>query len=405
MLIRQKIFFIFTLMMKISLVVLLLLLCIMQGFATKESKESTTEAIKRPPYPTDSKLTYYYVDKNFRGKLTTIFNQISRYTCLKFKYKADGPISKSIGINFENSSTGNNTVVLSDNSETPTTVSLTEEAFKDYKNLSFYVGLALNITPEVRRYDGKEDIDISKENIDDWYKGYYEIQKKEDTPYLEGTEFDFGSPMLVNTYFGRNNKNKPTYEVKMYNNYQPFFGDGRIFRHNDYKHMFNYYCSTISKTVECKNGGYYPGTSEFSPESKCKCPDYFSGKDCGDLQKNEGKNCNEEKRELTATSGESSLEITNNDGRCHYRIKSDDEKKNVKVIIKNLQFENNDCSISGVYLEVLVRNDKGAKGIFLCRNSSDVELPTLSNQVIVAFYGKGDNNNYLKITFQTAEKK
>uniref|UniRef100_A0A0N5BC86 Astacin domain-containing protein n=1 Tax=Strongyloides papillosus TaxID=174720 RepID=A0A0N5BC86_STREA len=378
-----------------SLVSLYIMLCSAQE-ASEKNIQSASSPTKTPPYHKKSgEATYYYQNGMSSDILRRIFRQINRFTCLNFKEKKEGPVKEDIGINFEVTEKENE-IKLSVDPQNPTTVYLKKDVYDNYKNLSFYIGQALNIIPEVGRHDRDSDVTVNSSHIKPEFEKYYKQTKKDDITYLKDTEFDFGSPMFFNPYFGSVGNGKQTYTVNLYKAYQPSFGNGKVFRHNDYKHMFYYYCDSVSTTINCEYGGYHPPTSEF--QKKCKCPEYLTGEKCTDFVPNTSTQCPSQQN-LVAEEKKSNLEITGISGSCHYKIKSKNNGKKVKVTVEKLEYENSQCENSNLYLEVLVREDKGAKGVYLCKNSSSVELPALSSEVFVVFNGNS-KYNYLNISYE-----
>uniref|UniRef100_A0A0N5BJA1 Astacin domain-containing protein n=1 Tax=Strongyloides papillosus TaxID=174720 RepID=A0A0N5BJA1_STREA len=396
--------------MKIDLVTLLFLFYVLQGSVEENNKENGISKKVPPPYrsKTEKGIPYYCDTKlaNIKGsgsimkvdkQLDLIFRQIASSTCLNFK-KHETEIGSTIGINFKVSENGN-TVDLSESENCPTNVSLKEEVYKNKTLLLFFVGVALNITPEIRRPDRDADVNVQDDNVDEIYKKYYEkITDNTSISYIEGTDFDFKSPMFVDRYF-LNKHSKPTYnlENRLYKDYQYFSKGGlRSFRHNDYRHIHYYYCDYKPESNDCKYGGYKPGTIVYP--NKCICPDYLTGEKCTELFKDSTANCGDNTK-FTASEVEKNFTVSNTNGICYFNITSD-SKRPVEVSIEKLQIDNGDCENNWLYLEVLVRQDKGAAGINLCKNSNEkITLPAISDEVFIVFSG-GKGNNELKVSFK-----
>uniref|UniRef100_A0A0N5CI88 Astacin domain-containing protein n=1 Tax=Strongyloides papillosus TaxID=174720 RepID=A0A0N5CI88_STREA len=386
--------------MKISSIFLLIPLCIMQIASEEASKKSvaSTLSLRQPPpyYKPSPGIIYYHYQKDISSsKLKRIFRQINRFTCLNFHEKKDSPVEGEIGINFEVNERENK-VSLSRDLKSPTIVSLKKDVYDNNANLSFYIGLALDIIPEVKRHDREVDVTVQMNNVQEGFEQYYNVAQLDEISYLVDTEFDFKSPMFFGSKFGSKD-NKPTYDVKLYKDYEYFSNGVKILRHNDYKHIFNHYCP-MTRENDCKNGGYYPPTDEF--KSKCKCPEHFDGLKCQYLKKNEG-GCISQEQEVTAKETKDELRLKVGKGVCYFRISSKNDK-NVSITIEQLVLKNGDCETFKSNVEVLVRNDKGAAGINLCKDKSEsISLPKLSKEVILVLKSY-DDDTFIKFSYQAA---
>uniref|UniRef100_A0A0N5BG90 Astacin domain-containing protein n=1 Tax=Strongyloides papillosus TaxID=174720 RepID=A0A0N5BG90_STREA len=388
--------------MKFYLLPLLLLLCITQSFANKETEiiiKNTPKERKRPPYHKNGKPNYYNYTldissiKDVSLDIERILRQISSHTCLIFK-KKDTEIKDDIGINFKKS-LDKNEVILSESTSQPTTVTLTEEVYKSKTNLSFFIGVAFGIITEIQRPDSDQYVTVDNKNLNTTcYNEYYEQVNPADVPYIEDTDFDFKSPMLINPNFFSNNS-EPTYTIKgeLYEDYQNLYGFIRPFRFNDYKHIYNYHCDRPKEHTNCQNGGFKPNDSF---KDKCYCPKYFTGNQCQDLYSNHP-SCTKKEQYHKAQSGENSLLLEYVKGPCYYSITSENEG-NVSVIIENLKFGKDDCS-NGNFVEVLFQKDKGAAGLILCRDRREIKFTSQSKNVIIVLYGAG-NTISLTVKYQ-----
>uniref|UniRef100_A0A0K0F1L1 Astacin domain-containing protein n=1 Tax=Strongyloides venezuelensis TaxID=75913 RepID=A0A0K0F1L1_STRVS len=382
--------------MKILVVIFSILLFIIQDTVKGESQKSAAKSITPPPYYQGSEKTYYYYNPEVSGFLVDfIFRRINRFTCLKFAKQAT-KIEGKIGINFEISD--ENKVELSREVDTPTNVSLKKEDYKNGTVLRLYIGLALDMVTEVGRPNREKDVTVNMSNVDDKYKEYYQEKSQEETAYLKDTEFDFKSPMFFSSEFG-SKENKPTYDVKLYKDYEYFSNGFKIFRHNDFKHFFYYYCLNVeTETNTCKNGGYKPSTEEF--KLNCKCPDYFTGSNCEKILPNY-KDCKDKQQDFTAEKDTKNYELNITSGTCYFKISSKN-KKNVSITIEKLELNNPECLTYESNLEVLVRNDKGAAGINLCQDKKEsTKLPSLSKEVIIVLNSQKKAAN-LKFSYQDA---
>uniref|UniRef100_A0A0N5B5F3 Astacin domain-containing protein n=1 Tax=Strongyloides papillosus TaxID=174720 RepID=A0A0N5B5F3_STREA len=390
--------------MKTFLLTLLLLLCINKGYADEEvqvESESNLKPRTPPPYNIGEKVNYFNYSFEVSalpkvGKdIERIFRQIKHSTCLTFE-KKNTLIKDTIGINFNISDSGNK-VELSDNKNRPTNVSLEEKIYTNFTMLRFYIGIALDIIPEIRRPDRDIDVNVNMSNVDDNFIQYYNITNSSYITYLNDTEFDFRSPMFLGPDFGSKN-NKSTYEVLLYKGDQYPSGRNRPFRHNFYKDIFYYYCNGTAKENNCKYGGYpYPGNT-------CKCPEHFSGTYCTEFNNKSVIPTNytiPAPLEANSTKLYYSVNLTNT---VFYLNITSRGGKNVSTTVENITFSETSCSSTGSFLEVLIRKDKAAAGMHLCRTSTNFTLPSLSSEVFFVMEVKKENV-YLNISYMEAEEK
>uniref|UniRef100_A0A0N5BGS2 Astacin domain-containing protein n=1 Tax=Strongyloides papillosus TaxID=174720 RepID=A0A0N5BGS2_STREA len=374
--------------MKIFFLILLVPLCIAENSKSKTIEESTSLAKQRPPYYISPKLNkYYFSNDSISTKLHTIFNQLRRNTCLDFR-KQTSRIQNEIGINFDISKEGKSIVELSNSTSCPTNISLSENDYTNHTLLRFYLGIALDIIPEVRRPDRDIDVNVTISNVKSEFIQYYNITNSSYIKYLNDTEFDFRSPMFFGPDFGSND-NKPTYEVLLYKNDQHPSGFGRPFRHNFYKHIFYYYCGGSTIPNNCKYGGYpYP-----KEKNKCKCPEYLSGTNCENFNNQSTTVKYTIKGPLKANSSEQEFSINLTSTTFYLNITSE-QGRNISVTVKNITFTESNCSSFGSFLDVLIRKDKGSAGMYLCRNTSNLNLPPLSNEVFFVLYARKENISF-----------
>uniref|UniRef100_A0A0N5BJH1 Astacin domain-containing protein n=1 Tax=Strongyloides papillosus TaxID=174720 RepID=A0A0N5BJH1_STREA len=278
-----------------------------------------------------------------------------------------------------------NNVSLSNSWDCPTNVTLTEETYKNNTLLRFFIGIALDIIPEIRRYNRDFDVEVNMTNVQTDFKDYYQETKKDEITYLNDKDFDFRSPMLFDSNFGIET-NESTYNATLYKDYQYFSGFRSSFRLNDYKHMLYYYCNEDTRVSDCAYGGHYPK----SGSKECKCPEYLDPKEkCLNFYKSNGK-CGE-KTKFNASSQEKTHSVNIFGRACYFNI-TFQERKNVTVTIQKLQINGTLNLIFTAFLEALVRKDKGAAGLHFNKNiSSNITLPALSHQVFLVVEGKANN--------------
>uniref|UniRef100_A0A0N5CC20 Astacin domain-containing protein n=1 Tax=Strongyloides papillosus TaxID=174720 RepID=A0A0N5CC20_STREA len=373
-----------------------------------ESKKVVLSPRQPPPYSSKLPKIPYYCDSELDNMKTSstrrtvsylikvIFRQIERYTCLKFERNKTDQVKNSIGINFLLSNNSNNTVSLSNSSNCPTNVTLTNGTYMNTTLLSFYIGIALDIIPEVRRPDRDIDVNVTMDNVGEEFVQYYNKTNSSYITYLNDTEFDFRSPMFLGPDFGSKN-NKSTYEVLLYKEDQYPFGRGRVFRHNFYKYIFYYYCNGSTIQNKCKYGGYS------YPSNKCKCPEHLSGNFCTEFKNDSVIFTNYTKPvflKANFTRKHYSVNLTNT---IFYLNITSEHGYNVNATIKKITFSKTNCSSFGSSLEVLIRKDKGAAGIYLCRNSTNSKLPSLSNEVFFILDAKNENI-FFNVTYRAVSR-
>uniref|UniRef100_A0A0N5C2Q8 Astacin domain-containing protein n=1 Tax=Strongyloides papillosus TaxID=174720 RepID=A0A0N5C2Q8_STREA len=394
--------------MKNFFLILAVQLCIVQNSMEQNSKINIQSSGKPPYYKDLLTSTPYYVDKKIDTFITTksitiqgrflnatdeifdTFYIINQETCLNF-IKNEALIKDSIGINFL---VGNkNEVTLSNSSNFPTNVTLQEDVYKNAKSLTFYIGLALGLIPEVRRPDRQIDVNVDMENVIEEYKKYYEIANKSNVPYLNDTDFDFKSAMFFDSNFGLLKGKQSTYTVKLYKDYQYPSYVSKSFSHNDYKHMYYYYCDWSKIQNNCKNGGF-PVPND---KNRCKCPYYLTGDKCEEFFPDYHNPIYYNAKHVTtfslmANSTEQCVSVNLKDELLFLKVTSKNGK-NVSIVIEDLKFERTNCKIGRSYLEIFIREDKGAAGINLCKDSENITLPALSKEVFLVFKAYYENTS------------
>uniref|UniRef100_A0A0K0F4E1 Metalloendopeptidase n=1 Tax=Strongyloides venezuelensis TaxID=75913 RepID=A0A0K0F4E1_STRVS len=358
--------------------------------------ESKSSKNRKKPKPKNSFPAYIKTPNNIKAYISkeldergTIASQLYNFpyvSCLRFNLQ-NHPV-KQMGINFFLSKSYNR-VQLSTSSKKPTKVLLKKSTLVYTKELFYYIGLALGLMPEIKRFDRDKYVKVFSKNILSKFQSCYKKEKYNDK-LIAGTGFDFSSAMLVPPFYG-SKRNKKTYKTKLYPYYERTFSVYKVFSHNDLKRINYLYCGNrCNKTNDCHRGGYYNLKCD-----ACNCPMGITGKNCEDIEAND-KKCNT-KNKLVASKKKKVL-LVKNDGRfCVYSITS--KKKNVKVTILDLKLSMlNKCEY-GVGMEVKYAKDKGALGILLCRNYKNIKLPALSNEVIIIF-GNHNTSNLFKVSYR-----
>uniref|UniRef100_A0A0N5B1R6 Astacin domain-containing protein n=1 Tax=Strongyloides papillosus TaxID=174720 RepID=A0A0N5B1R6_STREA len=240
---------------------------------------------QRPPYPTKPKDIMYYVQ--FNNDFTfvdEVLNYLQYFICISFNRQYSRV--PGIGINFLRTKTKSN-VTLSKNTYTPTNVYLLPNDFYDKKKVLYYVGLALGLTPEIKRYDRDSYVKVFSKNIREDNKTYYE---KATCKTKYSTDFDYGTVMLLSPYYGSITK-KRAYRTKLEPYYDKMIERMKIFSLNDLKKLYYMYCNGTCKALsnQCLNGGY---PDIFCHHCECTMP--FMDWNCGGIRRNRSPSCGSE---------------------------------------------------------------------------------------------------------------
>uniref|UniRef100_A0A0N5BPV1 Metalloendopeptidase n=1 Tax=Strongyloides papillosus TaxID=174720 RepID=A0A0N5BPV1_STREA len=366
-------------MRDIFLICLIILLCSLQNTIKGESfsKHKKTKWHKKiSPYPIKPEFIKFYISKDIDS--VRIYNQLfylNHTSCLGFKEQNSR--IKSIGINFLFSKKYSK-VVLSTNSKKPTDVYLKKSVLNNTRQLSYYVGLALGLSPEIQRYDRDKNVKILWKNIHRSFKKYYKRKKYIDK-FSANTSFDFSSVMLINSYYGSKNKGR-TYVSKLYPYYEKLFSQFEFFSHNDLKRINYLYCKDeCEKTHKCDHGGYHEQSCFV-----CKCPYRLMDENV--------------QRNLWASRSEKKLLVKNFAGMCHFSIKSKKGKK-IRITVSELKLSRVNLCAHDIELEIKYSRDKGAVGLRLCDNYKNIKIPAQSSEIFVTF-GDSKPNNKLSISYQ-----
>uniref|UniRef100_A0A0N5B1Q0 Astacin domain-containing protein n=1 Tax=Strongyloides papillosus TaxID=174720 RepID=A0A0N5B1Q0_STREA len=376
-------------MRKLLIVLFISLLCLADAKSKKKKPSSTNQ---HPPYPTKPRNAMFYVE--FEGNFTFIdevLYYLHNFICISFQRQKTRVTG--IGINFLRTTTKSD-VKLSKDIKKSTDVYLTENDFSDKKKVLYYIGFALGLSPEIKRYDRNSYVTVISSGIRKEYKSYYKKTTRK-TKYSTG--FDYGTVMLLNPSYG-SLKNKRSYKTKLDPYYDKMIGRTKVFSRNDLKKLYYMYCNGTCKALsnKCQNGGY---PNIFCYHCECTIP--FFDWNCGDFRRNRSPSCKGE-REFSSNSTENNFQINISNEACYYKITSP-KKKNVAVTIKKVNFSNSSlCKDSRYGLFVNYRSDKGLTPLHICDNAANVKIPPSSSTVYIAFVGdryeKG--NNVLQFSYK-----
>uniref|UniRef100_A0A0N5BS80 Astacin domain-containing protein n=1 Tax=Strongyloides papillosus TaxID=174720 RepID=A0A0N5BS80_STREA len=333
----------------------------------RSSKTAKLTATKAPPYPTSPKFVNYYVSTKLGIELTRLI---------------DSELSK-LSINFYYGN--NNNVKLSESINKPTTVFLKKTVAKNTNELLFFIGYALGLVPEITRKSSRVYVKVWKENIlESDFERYYK-EKMYDSKTIASTSFDHSSKMLSSPYFRSRNKQKTyTFLSDLSQYYEENINRTEFFSYNDIKRLWYLYCrDKCGKKNDCKNSAYFKNGC-----NQCQCPKPFAGDKCQHILNND-ESCG--RTQIYFISSFREIHEKNNiQSFCSYVVKGENGKK-VRFEILNLTLSREDACKNGFGLEVKYRNDKGAAGLFLCRNLTNISFPALSNEVYFTFSDIGKN--------------
>uniref|UniRef100_A0A0K0G1J3 Astacin domain-containing protein n=1 Tax=Strongyloides venezuelensis TaxID=75913 RepID=A0A0K0G1J3_STRVS len=317
----------------------------------------------------------FYADSESSIPVEYVLRNMNTSFCINF-IKQSKKITDS-GINFYKSSSKSD-IILGDSKSKPTDIYLTESDINDAKNtlLLLYIGLALGLIPEITRYDRDDYVKVNLSNVDSKYIQYYKKTKSKTT---YPTSFDYGSVLFLSSSFGSKNK-KSTYTYKLSPHYDSVIGSNIFFTHNDNKRINFLYCSKkkCGKYKTCKNGSF--------PDYKCRrciCQEFFSGKKCEKLYKNDKKYCGNKQEYKSSTKSTKNLKNTIFQRICAYKIKSINKKKKVEITIKSLTFNTTISCNGNDGLFIHYRSDKSVSPLHLCKNVSKIVLPPSSSSVYI----------------------
>uniref|UniRef100_A0A0K0FI60 Astacin domain-containing protein n=1 Tax=Strongyloides venezuelensis TaxID=75913 RepID=A0A0K0FI60_STRVS len=366
---------------------------------SKTKRKTTFKPSHKPgvqyisPYYTKQNSIKYYLDKQLESKFGAIIEKqtryISFYTCLKIE--KENFQSKKVDIDIAYCS--KNYVKLSTKKGKPTKVCLNDNVTNN--EFLFYIGYALGLVPEITRNDSRLHVEVFEKNISSTsdYEKYYKVKKYSST-IIANSSFDYYSKMLSFPYFKSKDKEKRMYtflsDLAKYYEKNVYITENFIF--NDVKRLWHLYCSKECGPPDCRNGGYFIHGCQ-----KCSCPLPFYGEKCEKLYRNHISCGNTQ--EFIANSSKSFYTIQNASIVCFYSIKSKNGKK-VHFNIENLYKPHvQDCN-RNVILIVKYREDKGAGGLSLCGNYTNISFPPLSSEVYFIYSNIGGGSLHFSIKEQ-----
>uniref|UniRef100_A0A0K0F0M4 Astacin domain-containing protein n=1 Tax=Strongyloides venezuelensis TaxID=75913 RepID=A0A0K0F0M4_STRVS len=357
------------------------------------SKPSQKPGSYQSPYYIKQTTIKYYLDEKLVKKFYKILDMqatdIGILTCLYVERQIR--YSKTIDIDIARCS--ENWVKLSTKEGKPTKVCLKESATKN--EVLFYFGYALGLVPEITRYDSNLYVTVFKNNISPKtdYEKYYKVQQY-GSAIIANSSFDYYSKMLSSQSFKSRKNKKRTYrfDTNLGEYYEKTANMSELFSYNDLKRLWYLYCDKECTSLNCTNYGY--------PKNNCNgciCPSPIDGKYCDGLYENVYV-CGDT-QEFIANSSKSLYTIKNVNGECYYLIKSQGNKK-VQLIVENLNISRaKDCQ-RNAGLTVKYREDRGADGLLLCGNYTNISFPSLTGRIYLTINGYGNNS----LSFSIKEK-
>uniref|UniRef100_A0A0K0F198 Astacin domain-containing protein n=1 Tax=Strongyloides venezuelensis TaxID=75913 RepID=A0A0K0F198_STRVS len=332
---------------------------------------------------------YFQIGLNDKYLITKAMYNIQCETFLKFKEEKN--LINDTGINFFVNSEEDK-VKLSYVDKTPTIVNLTENTYHNKVLAGFYFGYALGLIPEIARKDRNRKVKVFKQNILPKYRKFYKKKKAYPKSYY-ATRFDFSSIMFAKPFFGSKSRDKRTYKLKTYSDYNKQIKEFNEFSFNDYKRLNILYCKDECKnSIRCENFGYHGDNCD-----SCKCFFPFRGRDCRSYVLR-SKECGKEFATKAYPKPRQKI-FTDLHGECYYIIKANNPKKKVKLTIKKF----NTTKIYSYDLIIKYRKDKGAEGLKIERNITELKFPPLSRSVIIT-YTSYDWDNELVLEYQEVKR-
>uniref|UniRef100_A0A0N5CH12 Metalloendopeptidase n=1 Tax=Strongyloides papillosus TaxID=174720 RepID=A0A0N5CH12_STREA len=365
--------------MKITLIIpLLFSLCLTGSLVKKKVFKNYKKILplkKPPPYLEKSGYVSISYPKKYEDNILKIFHNISTFTCLQYKVEKNR-INGKIGINFYFTKKVNK-VKRSYKLNKPTNVYLKNYVYKNMTKLSFYVGLALELIPEVARRDRRKYVSINFMNIKDSFKKYY-MRTKYNYAYRQNEEFDIESAMLNTPYLGSINKT-PTYKIKAHKNCLKTYNSSKLFTFSNFRRIYDLYCrEKCDLTDNCENGSFPNPTC-----THCICPLHFVGKKCEKLKPSEGY-CGVQEQ-FWVIKKVNFLSNDNIEGECYYSFKTKEEKR-IKIRIKYLILLNSNSTMDDPYMEIFYGRNKSKPDLTICNSVTNLNITSLSNEVYIYFH-------------------
>uniref|UniRef100_A0A0K0F3J2 Metalloendopeptidase n=1 Tax=Strongyloides venezuelensis TaxID=75913 RepID=A0A0K0F3J2_STRVS len=328
--------------------------------------------------------TEFYVEFDKKYVLDNLFGYISLQTCLKFNKKTSKIRGK--GINFLISS--KNKISFPKHHNEPTNIYLKQSNFDNIRSLTYHVGLALGLIPEIQRADRDNYVNIIWQNTTSKSKPYFKNLKRSPP----STHFDYGSIMLVSPMYGGVN-GQITYRTNLYPYYDSLVYKRSGFSHYNFKTLSNKYCRNRCPQLVCQNGGFP------SPNcKKCICNYFFTGNLCENILTYQSKRCGSSQY-YNASSTIQYLNSSSIQGPCYYWISSQNSR-NVKITVEKVNFNELVTCTSDKGLFIYYRSDMGVTPLCIFNNITKFTLPAVSNKIYIIFYGSGLYNSF-NISYQS----
>uniref|UniRef100_A0A0N5BN20 Metalloendopeptidase n=1 Tax=Strongyloides papillosus TaxID=174720 RepID=A0A0N5BN20_STREA len=253
---------------------------------------------------------------------------------------------------------------------------------------------ALGVIHEMSRHDRDSYIDVKYENINSRHKfNFNRYELTETLPYY--LKYDFGSVMHYNRYLGTKNNQETMVPKAKYWSYLRTMGQRTRLGFNDAKQLNIYYCSDRCRDskLKCKMGGY-PNPSKHKCKV-CKCPAFFTGKECTDLLPSNGY-CGKT-RFLKADKKKDKYLKVSGTNKCYYKITASNGRK-VRLIVSTDLPDSKVCH-PNQGLEIKFLADKSVSGAVLCGKISGETITSESSVVYVKYEGLTSNST-IKIKYR-----
>uniref|UniRef100_A0A0N5BMK4 Metalloendopeptidase n=1 Tax=Strongyloides papillosus TaxID=174720 RepID=A0A0N5BMK4_STREA len=324
--------------------------------------------------PRFSNIIYYYIDNStsYPREIESLLTEIQAQVC--FKFVKNETMITGKGINFL-STTNDSDIELDNDLSKPTKIYIKVSDLKIFDQLTFFIGMALGLIPEITRHDRDKYVKVNLTNVKPSFMKYYKKESKEKNYF---GSFDYGSIMAMDNLFGSKD-NKTTYTFNFYMNYRSFYynslnGFFRRFTVNDYRRLNYMYCkNNCLNLLGCSNRGY-PGKDC----SYCICGPHFNYPSCQMNNAHTDPSCGIKTMYISYWR-KSYLTRKNVTGMCYYRIKSSNGR-NVAITIRSLEL-----GYLGK-LDIYYRSDRAATPLRLRHIDSSLKIPPLYKEVYLVFH-------------------
>uniref|UniRef100_A0A0N4Z8F9 Metalloendopeptidase n=1 Tax=Parastrongyloides trichosuri TaxID=131310 RepID=A0A0N4Z8F9_PARTI len=271
-------------------------------------------------------------------------------------------------------------------------IKLTKKCENQTGTIEQLIAKMLGIINTNNRPDRDYYIKINYSNI---YNGPQKLFKKynwSQVPLYVNVSYDFGSALHYSPLFMSNNSLPVLMPHDNYSHYNNMIGQQYELSFNDLK-LVNliYSAHNCRRNNHCYNGGYM--RPYFCHE--CLCPNGYTGTHCN-LTESSSSGCNGNNTQKANTTVQT---ITMNGNiNCTYLIKTN-KNSTIEVNITDVKTQAKSPCYQKMGLEVKHFKDKGATGLCLCGNYSNITLTSENHKVLIQYTGL-NNSSSANISFK-----